>query len=438
MIQNFFASGLYIPISAIFFHMVRWCQDLERVITVGRKFLAIEMVLVLVLSAVGSAYAAPRQIAPINDGGSGQSVLDVTFMYRIRVDGQVCDPGPILWRGNHIYVQLRGFSSCLGADVIWIPGGGIRYREGGGPGVATVVSFFGGKRATIDLEPTVENQTMRVEEMPNDFTYIHLGDMAPFVKDGRTYIPFRPLTDAMDFKLEFFSGVPNIINVVRGEHAIPEDGYNVRPEHMTVDIDRWEPFQLAKEPYGGWPFSMATLRAMRAEAAQANWAIQQIKKDPETRFEVKVDREHVSIDVRPYNTVNPAHVTFFGTHMVRWFDNVTAAQNYAQDLKLAAATADAIKASGGIVGSGWVAYIIGAPIAAFVVPAAGVGFVWWMWDAGRSSSLVETCISTSGNSDNSKLHKDGEPYLGILYGPHGPTCLPYYSNAVTDSRGYVN
>jgi hypothetical protein len=356
-------------------------------------------------------------------------------MYRLKVDGRTCNAGPILWKYDRIYVQLRAFADCLGGQVDWLP---QPY------GVASVVfNGFGKTPVTLDFKPLIESPTMSMQEYADQHPIrFNMGAYAPFIwSDDHTYLPFRYLTDAADYKTVFTAGTggePHEVNVYRQDHAVPEDGYVVNPSHVIVNKDWINPFQLASEPTGGWPFMPATLRMLQSEMLQANWAIQDMQQDPQTRIDMTMNTEKVLIDVRAHNTINPSHVTFYGPHFIRWFDDFGQVEDFKKDLKIAAHVGDGLKTAGGTIGTGGAAWLLGAPVAPFAVAAAGLSVGWWIYDAGQSTIDVDSCSAKADLAENKKLHREGEPVMGLLYGPHGVRCLPYYSAYVPDSRGYVN
>jgi 3D (Asp-Asp-Asp) domain-containing protein len=100
---------------------------------------------------------------------------------RVFVDGRPVDTGAALFRENgRLMVPARPVAEALGGLMRWIEPGEIQIVRDD-----KVISMFVGRRAyTINLM----QETM---------------DVAPVVKDNRTYVPARPLAEALDYKVRW-------------------------------------------------------------------------------------------------------------------------------------------------------------------------------------------------------------------------------------------
>jgi hypothetical protein len=206
--------------------------------------------------------AAPAN-AVLDGGGSGGRDTGTPMYVAFYRDTQSCEV-PVRNKGGRLYTQVQAIGDCLGVGVDWDED-------------TKTARIFGQPSATkwgdLRLRPTLEDRYLQMYD--SDGSYIgrfDLGSQAPFIYEGRSYLPLRVLIEAFRVRVEWVpanqtqQGRNPEVHILTDQDPMP---YDIGSMADYVYFSGGH-FHVADEPSGGWPVTPAAFIATVNAVNNAN------------------------------------------------------------------------------------------------------------------------------------------------------------------------
>jgi hypothetical protein len=340
---------------------------------------------------------------------------DVTYSTIVTVDGRDCAVAPIVVVDGRTTLPLRAFSECLGLNVHWFA------ADNGWDGTAVISGAIGsfGRQFAAYFRPQAEDFTTKVTEaLPQRTMYYRL-DVAPYLLNDRTMVPFRFVTDAANVSVEWIQGNesrPNEVRVNTREMAQPVDQWEAAAQHVGYsDADG---FYLKGEPAGGWDIYPSTLRHVRYGLELYSRIVKDRKGagthldlDP---FRVRVYDEYGLIDYR-------------GPVVIRWMTDEERSIRYGEHVNR---NRKLISGGAGVV-SGVLTLFFGAKKAILetLLSGSATAISGWNLFTDDLQGVMQSCNSIAAlDKYQSRIPTGAPASFGYAFTPNGVRCVPYYSD----------
>jgi hypothetical protein len=243
-------------------------------------------------------------------------------------------------------------------------------------------------------------------------------DVAPFIEDGSTLVPFRFVTDLANVKVSWTQGDEsnygiNQIVVDTNERAEPQDEWDRAAEY--VGFTNRTGFYLMDQPAEGWHIYPSTLRHVQSAMELYNGVLKEQNPALDWNgFRVRVQGKYGPVDYR-------------GPVTVTWFADDEAAALYIHDL---AATQRHIK-NGTVVITGALSLWLGKvyTVVSGLSTMAGLNVSAWSIWADDWTADVQTCAALAVLEKYKSQRPEGAPAIwGMAQTPNGERCVPYYTD----------
>lgn len=382
--------------------------------------------LAALLLVLGLAY--PANAVHDNRSGRGGSIeastpINVQF-YR---DDLSCTV-PVRIKGSRLYAQLRAIGDCLGVGVEWDDSTGT-------------ARIFGHPEATrwgdLRLHPTMEDRFL--ELFDSDGSHIgrfYMGDQAPFIYEGRSYLPLRLLIEAFRVRVEWIpadktpNGSTPQVHIFTDQPPMP---YDIGAMGRYVYFVNGQ-FGIMDEPVGGWPVTpaayVATVNAVNAANSIAAYAEATHGQALETVYEP----EHGRLTIEHQNG---RRTDWYPTHTVVWLRSEAEAQEFIGEMTSESAVDWLEKRTLETVGGLGVAWIGGVPwVIAAPIPLAYGYAEMRIAEEFRQEHLA--CLNTiRGMYDTWPNVPRWEGVFGFAYTASGVKCLTHYTRSTIAPDGSI-
>lgn len=354
---------------------------------------------------------------PYDPGCQDQPKQDITSRTRVMVNGHECHVDKVILFRQRTYLPLRAFSECLGMSVNWIPQGTNGYTSAA---IITGAPSTLGQAFDAYFQPVAESPTVRVVYSDNTETRFQL-DGWPFIMDGRTYVPFRFVTDLVNAKTSWISASEdhpwNEVQVDLQTVALPVDQWQEATRY--VGYTNTQGFFLLDGGSSGYTIYPSTLRNISYSLELYNAILKE-------KGESGVELDFNGFRVRTNTEYGP--IDYYGAVTVRWFTDDETYQQYKNRVE----RQQRYVKGGTFVAGGAITLIFGAAVGIWegIGSATGLGIgTWHFFMEDWTADLVACSSRADLEKYKSKRPANSPAIWGIANTPNGELCVPYYSES---------
>jgi hypothetical protein len=332
----------------------------------------------------------------------------------IIVDGKPCLASPIVLRNSSTYVPLRAFSECMGFHVDW------SFSDLGQTQME--VSVYNG-RSQIFLYPSNASPIVKLASpgitawTPLTF---NISPNAPYVVNGRTMIPFRVITDAMDVNVEWIQDT-RTVKVDTTKKAVPVDMQKFLPSHFVRDSQTGY-HKIYDNPSTGYPFSAAAYRTAHDLLTTLNGPVRREL----SKAGMNIEYDFANLRFRVRDSLGEVSQDYYLDRFVLWFRSELEAEQWIQEVERQTMIGDA-KATAG------------SAVSAFLIVKAGLvtgpvgtllGSIYVLTYHVNNRLLLAQyrgCIRQASIYKSENQRPGFE--LGVYHGPSGIECILEYDDS---------